>query len=103
MSKVKKSIKAAVIRNARKPASPIRKAAIKAAKKASDVEVKELDPFRKCGAGTSVERLYRITERLGGQTTHHLVFFDRHGWYCEHGRTCPAVGVAKKFKGRMRR
>jgi hypothetical protein len=21
----------------------------------------------------------------------HLVFLDRHGWYCEHGRDCPAV------------
>jgi len=21
----------------------------------------------------------------------HLVYLDRHGWYCFHGRTCPAV------------
>ena len=26
----------------------------------------------------------------------HLVFFDRHGWYCVHGRDCPAVQAAQK-------
>jgi hypothetical protein len=27
----------------------------------------------------------------------HLVFFDRHGWYCEHGKQCAAVTDVRKF------
>jgi hypothetical protein len=26
----------------------------------------------------------------------HLVFLDRHGWYCVHGRDCPAVKAAQQ-------
>ena len=61
-------------------------------------EVRALDPLRKCGPGTSVQLLYRIDETAGnGSTrTHHLVFYDRHGWYCEHGRDCPAVPHAQR-------
>ena len=40
--------------------------------------------------------LYRVDELLDGAPTAHLVFFDRHGWYCEHGRHCPAVADARK-------
>jgi hypothetical protein len=65
--------------------------------------VRELDPQRKCGAGTSVQFLYRVDETVDGRTTTHLVFFDRHGWYCEHGRTCPAVTHAKKHNGQLAR
>jgi hypothetical protein len=60
--------------------------------------VRALDPRRKCGLGTSVQRLYRVNEESAdGQVRPHLVFFDKHGWYCEHGRDCPAVRPAKKF------
>jgi hypothetical protein len=67
------------------------------------VVVKALDPYRKCGPGTSVQSLYRVDETIDGRSTAHLVFNDRHGWYCEHGRTCPAVGHAKKYDGRIAR
>jgi hypothetical protein len=67
------------------------------------VAVKALDPLRKCGPNTTVQFLYRVDESVGGQRTAHLVFFDRHGWYCEHGRTCPAVGHAKKHNGQIAR
>ena len=67
------------------------------------VAVKPLDPLRKCGPNTSVQFLYRVDEQVDGRSTPHLVFFDRHGWYCEHGRTCPAVGHARKFNGQIAR
>ena len=60
-------------------------------------EVLELDPQRKCGAGTSVQQLFRVDESLDGRSQVHLVFFDRHGWYCEHGRNCPAVPHARRI------
>lgn len=55
------------------------------------VQIKQLDPFSRCGPRTSVVHLYRVEERLDGESSVHLVFFDRHGWYCEHGKTCRAV------------
>jgi len=67
------------------------------------VAVKPLEPQAKCGAGTSVQYLFRVDETVDGRTTAHLVFFDRHGWYCEHGRNCPAVGHAKKYQGHIAR
>jgi hypothetical protein len=67
------------------------------------VAVKSLDPLRKCGPKTTVQFLYRVDEQVDGRSTPHLVFFDRHGWYCEHGRSCPAVGHALKFNGRIER
>ena len=67
------------------------------------VAVKSLDPLRKCGPNTSVQFLYRVDEEVDGRSTPHLVFFDRHGWYCEHGRSCPAVGHARKFNGQIAR
>jgi hypothetical protein len=67
------------------------------------VAVKALDPLRKCGPGTSVQLLYRVDETIDGRSTAHLVFFDRHGWYCEHGRNCPAVGHARKHNGHIAR
>lgn len=57
-----------------------------------EVKVKELDPVARCGPDTSVELLYRVDERLDGRAAGvHLVFFDRYGWYCVHGRGCAAV------------
>jgi hypothetical protein len=75
---------------------------------APDVEVgrvviRELDPQQKCGEGTSVQFLYRVDHMVDGRRTAHLVFFDLHGWYCEHGRTCPAVAHAKKHNGQFAR
>lgn len=55
------------------------------------VKVKQLDPIAKCGPATSVEQLFRVDEELDGRPTVHLVFFDRHGWYCVHGPRCAAV------------
>lgn len=65
--------------------------------------IRELDPQRKCGPGTTVQFLYRVDlDDDRGRSTH-LVFLDRHGWYCEHGRACPAVGYAKKHNGQIAR
>jgi hypothetical protein len=64
------------------------------------VAVRELDPQKKCGAGTSVQFLYRVDESVDGRASAHLVFFDRHGWYCEHGRSCPAIAHARKYNGK---
>lgn len=61
------------------------------------VRIRELDPLAKCGSGTSVQFLYRVDELLDGAPTAHLVFFDRHGWYCEHGRNCPAVADVRRL------
>lgn len=58
--------------------------------------VRVLDPVEKCGPGTSVQQLFRVDESVDGARRAHLVFFDRHGWYCEHGRNCPAVVHAKR-------
>ncbi|HEX5971733.1 MAG TPA: hypothetical protein VFY85_07405 [Gemmatimonadaceae bacterium] len=80
-----------------------RKARTQASPPAVRVAVKPLEPQAKCGAGTSVLYLFRVDETVDGRTTAHLVFYDRHGWYCEHGRTCPAVGHAKKYQGHMAR
>ena len=59
--------------------------------------VRELDPQDKCGPGTTVQQLYRVDESNNGASRVHLVFFDRHGWYCEHNRDCPAVIHAKRI------
>jgi hypothetical protein len=55
------------------------------------VRIRELDPFSRCGPDTSVEQLFRVDESLDGRPSVHLVYLDRHGWYCFHGRACPAV------------
>ena len=60
------------------------------------VRVRALDPRAKCGAATSVERMFRVDEALNGTQITHLVFFDRHGLYCEHGRSCPAVDDVRR-------
>ena len=64
------------------------------------VRVVDLDPYEKCGPGTSVQRLIRVDEMIDHAREAHLVFFDRHGWYCEHGPSCPAVGHARKHAER---
>lgn len=53
-----------------------------------------LDPRAVVGARTAVEHLVRVRPRAND--TPHLVFHDRHGWYCEtHGAHCPAVKLAQ--------
>lgn len=59
--------------------------------------IRPLDPLQKCGAGTSVQSLYKVDESVDGALRYHMVFLDRHGWYCEHGPNCPAVTYARKF------
>lgn len=61
------------------------------------VKIKAMDPAQLCGPGTSVTRLFRVEERRDETRIHHLVFFDRHGWYCEHGKQCGAVKDVQKF------
>jgi hypothetical protein len=61
----------------------------------STFKTSELDPLTKCGSRTTVQALYRVDESREGKTMFHLVFFDRHGWYCLHGADCPAVIVAR--------
>ena len=70
----------------------------RAKEQAVQFRVKELNAQQKCGAGTSVERLFRVDETADGAARAHLVFLDRrYGWYCEHGVECPAVRQAKRI------
>ena len=62
-----------------------------------DVRIREMDPRLMCGKGTRVERIFRVEERSSSTRIFHLVFFDRHGWYCEHGSQCDAVKDVRKF------
>jgi hypothetical protein len=64
------------------------------------VRVTALDPRAKCGQGTTVERLFRVAERVADGTVMHLVFSDRHGWYCQHGPACPAVNDVRRHLAR---
>ena len=54
-----------------------------------------LDPRSVVGARTGVEHLVRVRWRANDAP--HLVFHDRHGWYCEaHGPECYAVKLARE-------
>lgn len=56
--------------------------------------IDELDPLVAVGPRTGVLAMVRVV--LRASEAPHLVFHDRHGWYCEeHGPTCAAVGVAR--------
>jgi hypothetical protein len=79
-----------------KPVAGRKRAKPVVAAPAVKVDIKELDPIRKCGPGTSVQVLLRVIERVDGKSTSHLVFFDKYGWYCDHGPNCPAVAYARK-------
>ena len=53
-----------------------------------------LDPRTVVGAHTGVEHLVRV--RLRPNEAPHVIFHDRHGWYCEsHGPTCHTVQLAR--------
>lgn len=64
-------------------------------------EVERLDPATVIGRDTRVRALFRVQyEGLRGP---HLVFHDRHGWYCgEHGTACRAVRDARASTSRRR-
>ncbi|MFL5560128.1 MAG: hypothetical protein ACJ79K_01520 [Gemmatimonadaceae bacterium] len=97
-------------RHARAGKSPTRSGAktATAAKAKKDAKpalrIRELDPLRVCGGRTSVVQLFRVEEQLidakpAGARQVHLVFNDRHGWYCEHGRSCHAVSAVMRHAG----
>ena len=57
-------------------------------------EVEVLEARALVGPRTGVEHLVRV--RWQPEPATHLVFHDRHGWYCqEHGPECRAVPVAR--------
>ncbi len=58
--------------------------------------VEPLDPWLLCGPDTSVQELWKVREDRGHERTFHLVFLDRYGWYCEHGRNCAAVPEVRR-------
>ena len=55
-----------------------------------------LDPWLSCGPDTTVTELWKVLERRGTEKRIHLVYFDRYGWYCEHGRNCAAVPEVRR-------
>jgi hypothetical protein len=57
--------------------------------------VEVLDARAVVGPRTGVEHLVRV--RLRPNDAPHLIFHDRHGWYCEaHGPACAAVALARE-------
>lgn len=58
-------------------------------------EIDVLDPRVIAGPRTAVEHIVRV--RFRPNEAPHLVFHDRHGWYCEtHGTDCNAVALARQ-------
>lgn len=60
-----------------------------------------LDPWLKCGPDTSVSELWKVVETRPALRTYHLVFLDQYGWYCLHGRDCPAVAEVQRVVREM--
>jgi hypothetical protein len=57
--------------------------------------IEPLDARAVVGPRTAVEHLVRV--RLRPNDAPHLIFHDRHGWYCEaHGTSCHAVTLARE-------
>ena len=54
-------------------------------------KVTELDSLERCGKLTTVIQLFRVETLDDDQIEIYLVFRDRHGLYCDHGRDCVAV------------
>lgn len=96
-----KKTKAVAARKRSKPGQPRKPIKASITAPVVKIDIKELDPIRKCGPGTSVQVLLKVIERVDGKSTNHLVFFDKYGWYCDHGRSCPAVAHARKQRGRL--
>lgn len=58
------------------------------------VVVTRVDPRTVLGANTRVKALWHV--RWPDDPRPHVVYHDRHGWYCEeHGPTCRAVARAR--------
>lgn len=56
--------------------------------------IERLDARAIVGPRSAVEHLVRVRYRPNDAP--HLVFHDRHGWYCEeHGPACRAVELAR--------
>jgi len=55
-----------------------------------------LDPWLMCGPDTTVTELWKVRERRERDIQYHLVYFDRYGWYCEHGAGCKAVAEVRR-------
>ncbi len=55
-----------------------------------------LNPWLMCGPDTTVTELWKVRERREKEIQFHLVYFDRYGWYCEHGRNCKAVAEVRR-------
>jgi hypothetical protein len=79
---------------ARPKAKAIRKTRV--AESPSSYVLEPLDPWLMCGPDTTVTELWKVRERRDEETRFHLVYFDRYGWYCEHGRGCGAVSEVRR-------
>ena len=62
------------------------------------MRIRELDPRSRCGESTTVMQLFRVDDLPEDPPRVHMVFHDRHGWYCEHGRECPAVAAVRRHQ-----
>ena len=60
------------------------------------VTITPLDPREVLGASTRVRGVWKV--EYPGERRPHLVYHDRHGWYCEeHGPGCRSV---KRVRGK---
>lgn len=62
------------------------------------LRIRQLDPRSRCGESTTVMQLFRVDDLPEDAPRVHMVFHDRHGWYCEHGRECPAVAAVRRHQ-----
>lgn len=60
-------------------------------------EFEPLNPWLMCGPDTTVTELWKVWERQEDHATLHLVYFDRYGWYCEHGAGCKAIAEVRRI------
>ena len=59
-------------------------------------QLEPLDPWLRCGPDTTVTELWKVREKREKEITYHVVYFDRYGWYCEHGPGCKAVAEVRR-------
>lgn len=58
-------------------------------------EVVRMNPRAIAGQRTAVVEIVKV--RMRSNEAPHLIFNDRHGWYCEtHGTQCAAISLAKQ-------
>jgi hypothetical protein len=59
-------------------------------------QIERLNPKQVAGQRTAVTEIVRV--RIRSTEPVHLIFHDRHGWYCEtHGTGCIAVTYAREY------